>query len=79
MTLKELYDKRIEHGRNISWRTDNIRGLLSQELNVTQKFANLSDILDGFNMHGFHDVCNSLGDEDVGKGFTIIIFNFNKG
>ena len=71
MTFEQVYNKRKERGRNVSWRTDKIKGLLSKELNVEQKFSNVSDLLDEFNKYGFHDVCNSLSVEDVGSSVEI--------
>ena len=66
MSFEEFYEKRKEHGRGISWEQDKLKGLLSEELNIEQKFRNISDLIAEFNEHGFHDVCNYLTEGDVG-------------
>ena len=46
---------------------NNDRGLLSEDNKITQKFSSIHDLLYEFNLHGFHDVCNTLRASDVTK------------
>ena len=73
MSFDDLYRKRKEHARQFTWEEDNVKALLARDLNTEQKFQNISDLIEGFNKNGFHDICNALGPGEIGTGFENIL------
>ena len=69
-TFTEIFEMRKENGKNVLWGSDIVNGLLSDYLKmmaddfdckkVQQKFSQTTDLIQSFNLDGFHEVCNVL-------------------
>ena len=69
MSFQQIFKFKKKNGEGIYWFDDQVNGLLSEyeysefgteKSKFEQKFNHTSDLIDEFNSHGFHDVCNVL-------------------
>ena len=75
MNLTQIYETRKKNAQGIPWRIDQLKGLLSEvtyqdfitkwseepeKQQFEPKFNNIADIIEAFNVYGFHDVCNAM-------------------
>ena len=79
-TFTQIWEMRKENGRGLKWLDGNqVNGLLSDwnseygkmwgfdsaEFTSEMKFSQAADLIESFNLRGFHDVCNVLTLSDV--------------
>ena len=73
--FSQIWEMKRENGKGVAWGVDPVNGLFTDsmsELNsdfhksdFKAKFSRTADLIDSFNLFGFHDVCNVLTWSDL--------------
>ena len=87
MTFSEISDLRRESGKDADWYFDQANGLhldyfydylyvdyfyeVRVKFEFAQKFSQAADLIDSFNVLGFHEVCNVLYPADLATRFAL--------
>ena len=72
-TFSQICEISYENGEYVDWYYDAVNGHLSDymiydfndDVKSSQKFSKTADLIESFNLVGFHEVCNVLTEADV--------------